>query len=75
MQALHALFARADAAERRFLAELLVGELRQGALEGLLLEAIARASGQPAADVRQAAMYSGNVGAVARAALEEGAPD
>src|SRR3989442_2495356 len=61
MQALHALFARADAAERRFLVELLVGELRQGALEGLLLEAIARASGRPAADVRQAPMYARNV--------------
>jgi DNA ligase-1 len=73
MQALRALFARADAEERRFLVELLVGELRQGALEGLLLEAIARASGLPAASVRQAAMYSGNVGEVARAALEEGA--
>jgi len=72
-QALRALFARADAAERRFLVELLVGELRQGALEGLLLEAIAQASGLPAADVRQAAMYSGHVGEVARAALEEGA--
>jgi DNA ligase-1 len=73
MQALRALFARADEAERRFLVELLVGELRQGALEGLLLEAIAKASGLPAADVRQAAMYSGHVGEVARAALEEGA--
>jgi DNA ligase-1 len=72
MQALRALFARADAGERRFLVELLVGELRQGALEGLLLEAIARASGLPASSVRQAAMYSGNVGEVARAALEEG---
>jgi DNA ligase 1 len=72
-EALRALFARADAGERRFLGELLVGELRQGALEGLLLEAIAKASGLPAADVRQAAMYSGHVGEVARAALEEGA--
>ena len=73
MQALRTVFARADAEERRFLVELLVGELRQGALEGLLLEAIARASGLPASSVRQAAMYSGNVGEVARAALEEGA--
>jgi len=73
MQVLRALLARADAAERRFLLELLVGELRQGALEGLLIEAIARASGRPAPDVRQAAMYSGSVGEVARAALEEGA--
>ena len=70
MQALRALFARADAEERRFLIELLTGELRQGALEGLLLEAIVRASGLPASSVRQAAMYSGSVGEVA---LEEGA--
>ena len=37
------------------------------------MDAVARASGLPVADVRQAAMYSGNVGLVARAALEEGA--
>jgi DNA ligase-1 len=71
--ALAALFARADGAERRFLAELILGELRQGALEGLVLEAVAKASGLPPAAVRQAAMYSGDVGVVARAALEEGA--
>ncbi|HET7746461.1 MAG TPA: ATP-dependent DNA ligase, partial [Vicinamibacteria bacterium] len=73
MRALRALFARASEAERRFLLELFVGELRQGALEGVLAEAIARASSLPAADVRQAAMYSGNIGEVARAALQEGA--
>ena len=71
--ALRGLFARADPAGRRFLAELVVGELRQGALEGLVLEAIARAAGLPPADVRQAAMFSGDVGAVARAARQEGA--
>jgi DNA ligase-1 len=73
MRALRALFARARPDERRFLVELFVGELRQGALEGVLLDAIARASGLPAADVRQAAMYSGSVGEVARVALEDGA--
>ena len=71
--ALRALFARADAEERRFLADLILGELRQGALEGLVLEAIAKAAGLDSAMVRQAAMYSGDVGRVARAALEEGA--
>ena len=71
--AVKALFARARPDERRFLVELFMGEVRQGALEGVLLDAVARATGLPAADVRQAAMYSGNVGLVARAALEEGA--
>jgi len=72
-RALRTLFERADDAERRFLVELLIGELRQGALEGVLQDAIARAASLPAAEVRQAAMYSGNLGQVARAALEEGA--
>jgi ATP-dependent DNA ligase I len=73
LAAVKALFARARPEERRFLVELFMGEVRQGALEGVLLDAVARASGLPAGDVRQAAMYSGNVGIVARAALEEGA--
>jgi ATP-dependent DNA ligase I len=73
MRALRALFARAREPERRFLIELFTGELRQGALEGVLHDAIARAASLPAAEVRQAAMYSGSIGEVARAALEEGA--
>ncbi len=66
------LFARAEPVQRQFLSRLLVGELRQGALEGLVVEAIAKASGQPLALVRQAAMFA-EIGDVARAALEEGA--
>jgi DNA ligase-1 len=73
MRALRGILQRALPAQRRFLAELLVGELRQGALDGLVLDAISAASGLPSPDVREAAMYSGNLGAVARAALEEGA--
>jgi DNA ligase-1 len=73
MGLLRGLFLRAQQDERRFLVELFVGELRQGALDGVLQEAVARAAGLPAADVRQAVMYSGNLGEVARAALEEGA--
>ena len=72
-RALRELFTRATADERRFLVELFVGELRQGALEGVLSDAIARAAGLPPADVRQAAMYADNIGQVARAALQEGA--
>jgi len=68
-----ALFARASEEERRFLAELLMGELRQGALEGVLLEAIAQAAGLPSDKVRDAAMFAENIGVVAKAALLEGA--
>ncbi len=70
---LRALLARATAEEQDFLVRLLIGELRQGALEGLMVEAVARASGLPTAEVRRAAMLAGDLGAVARAALAEGA--
>src|SRR5262245_46098963 len=72
--ALGELFASATAAERDFLVHLIVGELRQGALAGVMLDAIAAAAALPAAGVRRAAMYSTNLGAVARAALSEGEP-
>ena len=68
---LQALFARATAAEQDFLVRLLVGELRQGALEGVMLDAIAAASGLPAADVRRAAMLTGSLRETARVALGE----
>ncbi len=66
------LMARATGAEQQFLRQLLVGELRQGALAGLLVDAIAKAAEVDAALVRRAAMLSGDLGAVARAALYEG---
>jgi len=69
---LRMLFARATAGEQDFLVRLIVGELRQGALKGLMLEAIAAAAQLPAADVRRAAMSAGGLGEVARAALTEG---
>src|SRR6185295_8540671 len=70
---LRRLFDRADTEERRFLTQLLLGEVRQGALEGLLLEAIAKAAALPVWDVRQAMMFKGNIGEVARLALDESA--
>jgi DNA ligase 1 len=70
---LASLFSRAGESERRFLAGLLLGEVRQGALDGLVQEAIARAAHLPPAAVRQAAMFAPSLGEVARAALEEGA--
>jgi DNA ligase-1 len=47
--------------------------LRQGAQEGVLAEAVARASGAPSAAVRQAAMMCGDLADVASVALLEGA--
>ncbi len=66
------LLARATAAEQRFLQRLLAGELRQGALEGVMVEAIARAAGVPGGEVRRAVMLRGALGAVAEAALGQG---
>ena len=50
-----------------------MGELRQGALAGIMIDVIAAAAGLPAAPVRRAAMFSKSLGAVARAAMLEGA--
>ena len=71
--ALGELFGRATEAEQRFLRALLSGELRQGALEGVMAEAAARAAGVPAAVLRRALMLRGDLGAVAAAALAGGA--
>ncbi|HZE07842.1 MAG TPA: ATP-dependent DNA ligase [Gemmatimonadaceae bacterium] len=68
---LEELFTRATVEEQRFLGALIVGEVRQGALEGVLVEAIARAANLPAAGVRRAAMLAGDLGVVAAAALGE----
>jgi DNA ligase-1 len=66
------LLGRATTAEQRFLVGLLSGELRQGALDGVMVEAIARAAAVPAAQVRRALMLRGALGAVAEAALRDG---
>jgi DNA ligase 1 len=70
---LRELFGRATEEEQDFLARLLLGELRQGALEGLMVEAVAKAAALPVADVRRAVMVAGDVGTVAEAALGDGA--
>jgi ATP-dependent DNA ligase I len=66
------LFGRATGTEQQFLAGLLSGELRQGALEGVMTDAVARAASVPPADVRRAMMLRGSLGAVAAAALAGG---
>ena len=66
------LFARSTAAEQQFLSALIVGDVRQGALEGVLAEAVARAAGVPGDRVRRAAMMAGDLGVVAGALMAEG---
>ena len=66
------LMARATSAEQQFLFALGVGEVRQGALEGVMTEAVAKAANLPADRVRRAAMLAGDLGAVAEAVLAEG---
>jgi DNA ligase 1 len=71
--ALRTLFGRATSEEQEFLVRLLVGELRQGALMGVMIEALSKALGLPLPEVRRAAMYESNLGAIARVSLEAGA--
>jgi DNA ligase-1 len=63
------LLTRATEAERRFLVRLLAGDLRQGALEGVMTEAVASAGGVPAAEVRRAYQLSGSLAVTAAAGL------
>jgi DNA ligase-1 len=71
-QVVRDLFARAGATERRMLRGLISGELRQGAQQGVLLDAVALASGATPAAVRRAVTLSGSVREVAVAVLLEG---
>ena len=69
---LASLFSRATEPEQQFLARLLTGELRQGALQAVMADAIAKAADLPATVVRRAVMLAGDLGAVAAAALASG---
>ena len=66
------IFGAATTTEQDFLRRLLLGELRQGALEGVMVEAIARATDAPAPEVRRALMLAGDLGTVAAAASADG---
>src|SRR6266511_1840520 len=72
LRLLSELLARATRDEQRFLVSLVVGEVRQGALEGLVAEAVAQAAGVPAGRVRRAVMAAGDLPSVAQVALAEG---
>lgn len=66
---LRAFTARATAGEQNFIGRVLLGEMRTGALEGVLMDAIARAADRSGEAVRRAAMLSGDLGETARLAL------
>ncbi len=70
---LDALLATATETEQTFVLRLLNGELRQGALAGVMADAVAKAAGLPVASVQRAAMLGGDLPAVAAAALSKGA--
>jgi DNA ligase-1 len=70
---LSGLLGRATTAEADYIRRLILGDLRQGALEGVVTEAVARAAGVPGDAVRRAAMLAGDLPRVARVALGEGA--
>ncbi|MEB3983698.1 ATP-dependent DNA ligase [Mycobacterium sp. 663a-19] len=66
------LFAAATETEQTFLLRLMSGELRQGALVGIMADAVAKAAGVPAAAMQRAAMLGGDLPAVAAACLRAG---
>ncbi len=70
--ALGELFGAVSAEEQRFLAGLVLGELRQGALEAVLIESLADATGIDVAAVRRAVMLSADPAAVAESAFTDG---
>ncbi|HLU41617.1 MAG TPA: hypothetical protein VKZ55_04400 [Microthrixaceae bacterium] len=72
LEALGALLGAATEPEASFLARLLVGELRQGALEGVMVDAVAAAAEVPVATVRRAVMLGGRLDTTARLALSGG---
>jgi DNA ligase-1 len=69
LRLLSELLAHATEAEQQFIAALTIGEVRQGALEGVMLEAVARAAQLPSDRVRRAVMLAGDLGAVAQGVL------
>jgi DNA ligase-1 len=70
--ALRELFTRATADEQSFLSALVIGEVRQGALEGVMLDAVAKAAGVTSSRLRRAVMLAGDLGTVAAAVCSGG---
>ena len=66
------ILSRATAAEQQFLRRLFTGELRQGALEGLMTDAVAKSAGVPTRAAQTALTLLGDLGAVAILARTDG---
>jgi DNA ligase-1 len=66
--AVEAMLRRLGSPEAKYLIKIISGDLRIGLKEGLVEEAVAKASGQPLAAIREANMLSGDLGAVMTAA-------
>lgn len=64
----------ATASEAQFIRRLLTGDLRQGALAGMMVDAVASAAGVSATIARRALMLSGDLPRTAQLAISEGEP-
>lgn len=71
-QILAELLGRATSEEADFLRRLFTGGLRQGALAGLMVDAVARAAGVPTELARRALMLSGDLTRTADIAIGQG---
>ena len=66
LEGLSALFARMTPLEAKYAAKVLIGEMRHGMSEGLMLEALAKMAGRPVDEVRRMHMLEGDVGRLAQ---------
>src|SRR6202158_333049 len=66
LESLRELFERASALEAKYIAKILIGEMRHGMSEGLMLEAIAKMASRPVAEVRRIHMLEADLGRVVR---------
>jgi len=73
LDALRALFERSSALEGKYLAKVLIREMRHGVSEGMMLEAIARMANRPVVDVRRIHMLEADLGRTVRILREGGA--
>jgi DNA ligase 1 len=72
LDALRSLFERSSALEGKYLAKVLIREMRHGVSEGMMLEAIARMANRPVADVRRIHMLEADLGRTVRIFREGG---